>query len=86
MAKLMNIPILGLVENYSYITCPDCGKKLEIFGKSKIAEVAAEFSLPVLAQMPIDPDLANLMDGGRIEENKANIDGVISAVESLGKK
>ena len=85
MANMMNIPILGLVENYSYAVCPDCGKKLEVFGKSNIAEVAANYSLPVLAQLPLDPEVAKLMDEGRIEENKANIDGVISAITTLCK-
>ena len=85
MANMMNIPILGLVENYSYAVCPDCGKKLEVFGKSNIAEVAANYSLPVLAQLPLDPEVAKLMDEGRIEENNANIDGVISAITTLCK-
>ncbi|MBR5559871.1 MAG: Mrp/NBP35 family ATP-binding protein [Clostridia bacterium] len=67
MAGMMNIPVLGLVENMSYALCPDCGKKIEIFGKSRIAQEAAALSLPVLAQLPFDPAAANLCDRGMIE-------------------
>ena len=68
MAKLMNVPIVGIVENMSYLVCPDCGKKIEIFGKSKLEEVAAETGLPILGRMPIDPNLAALCDGGKIDQ------------------
>ena len=67
MAKLMNIPILGLVENMSYFECPDCHKKHSIFGESKIDEVAKELGVPVLARLPIDPKTANLVDKGAVE-------------------
>lgn len=67
MAKLMNIPIIGIVENMSYVKCPDCGKEIKVFGDSKIEEVAAEFGLPVLAKLPIDPKLAAQCDAGSIE-------------------
>ena len=67
MAGMMKIPVLGLVENMAYAICPDCGKKIEIFGKSRIAQEAAELSLPVLAQLPFDPMAANLCDRGMIE-------------------
>ena len=67
MAGMMKIPVLGLVENMSYALCPDCGKKIEIFGKSRIAQEAAELSLPVLAQLPFDPKAAALCDAGTIE-------------------
>ena len=67
MAKLMNIPIIGIVENMSYVKCPDCGKEIKVFGDSKIEEVAAEFGLPVLAKFPIDPKLAAQCDAGSIE-------------------
>lgn len=67
MAKMMNIPVLGLVENMSYAVCPDCGKHIEIFGKSGIDELAAQFSIPVLAKLPIDPAAASLCDEGKIE-------------------
>ena len=67
MAGMMKIPVLGLVENMAYAICPDCGKKIEIFGKSRIAQEAAELSLPVLAQLPFDPMAASLCDRGMIE-------------------
>lgn len=68
MAKMMNVPVLGLVENMSYFECPDCGKKLEIFGKSAIDETAAELGLPVLAKLPVNPDINRLVDAGKIED------------------
>ena len=68
MAQMMNIPIVGLVENMSYITCPDCGKKLYPFGEGKTQQAAEEYGLPLLARMPIDPELAQLVDQGRIED------------------
>ena len=67
MAKMMNIPILGLVENMSYFECPDCGKKHSIYGESKIDEVAKELGIPVLAKLPINPKNATLVDKGAIE-------------------
>lgn len=67
MAKMMNIPVLGLVENMSYALCPDCGKRIELFGKSRIAQEAAELHLPVLAQLPFDSKAAQLCDEGNIE-------------------
>ena len=67
MAKLMNIPILGLVENYSYFQCPDCGKKHAIFGESKLDETAKELGLPILARLPIDSALAFACDHGLVE-------------------
>ncbi|MBD5083253.1 MAG: Mrp/NBP35 family ATP-binding protein [Clostridiales bacterium] len=68
MAKMMNVPVLGLVENMSYFECPDCGKRFEIFGKSAIDETAAELGLPVLAKLPINPEINRLVDDGKIEE------------------
>ena len=67
MAKLMDIPILGIVENMSYVECPDCGKKINVFGESKTDAVAAEFGLKVLTKLPINPVLANNCDNGLIE-------------------
>ncbi|HJG38046.1 Mrp/NBP35 family ATP-binding protein [Enorma phocaeensis] len=68
MAEKMNVPIIGLVENMSYVTCPDCGKKIEVFGPSKLDEVAEAYSLTVLGRLPIDPALALACDAGAIEE------------------
>lgn len=67
MAKMMNIPVLGLVENMSYFECPDCGKRHSIFGESKLDEVAKELGVPVLARLPIDPKTAALVDRGAVE-------------------
>ncbi len=67
MAKLMNIPILGLVENYSYFKCPKCEEKHYIYGDSHVDEIAEQYGLSVLAKLPIDPSLAELCDKGRLE-------------------
>ena len=67
MAKLMNIPILGIIENMSYFECPDCGKRHSIYGESHIEDIAAQYDIPVLAKLPIDPQLAKLCDQGTIE-------------------
>ena len=67
MAKLMNIPIIGIIENMSYFECPDCGKKHSIYGGSHIEEIAAQYDIPVLAKLPIDPSLAKHCDQGTIE-------------------
>lgn len=68
MASLMNIPVLGLVENMSYALCPDCGKKIHVFCESHIGEIAEEYHVPVLAQMPINPSLASACDNGTVED------------------
>lgn len=68
MASLMNIPVPGLVENMSYALCPDCGKKIHVFGESHISEIAEEYHVPVLAQMPINPALASACDNGTVED------------------
>jgi Mrp family chromosome partitioning ATPase len=67
MAKKMDIPILGIVENMSYLECPDCKKRINVFGESHIEDVAAEHGLKVLAQIPIDPMIAQMVDAGRVE-------------------
>ena len=67
MAKAMNIPILGVVENMSYVTCPDCGKKISVFGESHLEAVAAQYGLKVLGRLPIDPQLAKICDQGVME-------------------
>ena len=83
MARMMNVPIYGFVENYSYFRCPDCGKAHQIFGKSKLDEIALSYSLPVLARLPIDPDTAHLFDTGRMED--ANLDDIAAAVTLLSR-
>ncbi len=67
MASMMNIPVLGLVENMSYVKCPDCGKEIKVFGESHIEEVAEKFGYELLARIPMDPKLAALVDKGMIE-------------------
>ena len=84
MANMMPIPVMGFVENYSYLQCPDCGKKIEVFGKSKLGEVAESFELPVLAKLPIDPHVAESYDNGLMETvNTDALAKVIEAVEAL---
>jgi hypothetical protein len=68
MANLMHVPVLGIVENMSYISCPDCGKKIEVFGQSKVEALAKEYIIPAAARMPLDPNIAKFADDGRIED------------------
>jgi Mrp family chromosome partitioning ATPase len=68
MAKAMNIPVLGIVENYSYLVCPDCGKKISVFGESHIDQAAEELGIPVLGKMPIDAGLARAVEEERFHE------------------
>ncbi len=72
MANMMQKPVLGLVENYSWFQCPDCGGKHHIFGESHLAKIGAEMGLPVLAQIPIDPAVAAAVDQGTIEAFEHN--------------
>ena len=82
MANMMHIPVVGFVENYSYLECPDCGKKIEVFGKSRLDEVAEAFGLPVLARLPIDPKVAESYDSGLMETvNTDALNNVIVALE-----
>ena len=67
MAKLMNVPILGLVENMSYITCPHCGEQIHLFGSGRIDEIAQKEGLPVIARIPIDPEMTAACDNGKVE-------------------
>lgn len=68
MAEAMNIPVLGIVENYSYLKCPDCGKEIAVFGKSNIEEVARELGIKMLGKMPIDPALAEMVESEKFYE------------------
>ncbi|MEG0167324.1 MAG: Mrp/NBP35 family ATP-binding protein [Ruthenibacterium sp.] len=84
MANMMHIPILGIVENMSYAVCPDCGKKIYVFGQSHVAETAKEFNLSVLASTPIDPSLAQNADQGVIELFEGDyLNGAADAIEKL---
>ena len=83
MARMMNVPVYGFVENYSYFKCPDCGKRIDIFGKSGLEEVALSYSLPVLARLPIDPEVAAKFDAGEMEQ--ADVSGVLPAAKLIAK-
>ena len=67
MAEMMEVPVVGLIENMSYLTCPDCGKRISLFGEGKSAEAAARHNLELLAEIPMEPALAALADKGEIE-------------------
>ncbi len=83
MAEKMGVPIVGLVENMSYVECPDCGRKMHIFGEGKTAEAAERHGLPLLAQMPIDPKLAALVDAGEIEKFEGTwLEDTVTMLES----
>lgn len=82
MAKMMNVPVLGLVENMSYYICPNCNEKINIFGESKIEETAAELGVPVLAKLPINPEINKLVDAGKISEVEAKeLDDFVELLE-----
>ena len=84
MAEMMNIPVLGLVENMSYFKCPDCGKEYPVFGESRLEEVAAEYGVDVLGRLPIDPKLAAACDKGMIELFEGDwLDGAADKIEKL---
>lgn len=86
MAEMMHIPVLGFVENYSYLQCPDCGKKIKVFGESHLDETAAQFGLPVLARLPIDPKVAEAYDNGQMETvDTQALSGVMDAIANLDK-
>ncbi|MBO4399089.1 MAG: Mrp/NBP35 family ATP-binding protein [Lachnospiraceae bacterium] len=82
MAKLMNIPILGIIENYSYLTCEHCGEKISVFGESHIEEVAEKYGTRVLAKLPIVPAAAKLVDGGKVAQiSMPEIDPAVDIIE-----
>ena len=87
MAEKMDVPIVGVVENMSYVACPDCGKKIYLFGEGKSEEAAKRHGLPLLAQMPIDPKLAALVDAGKIEEFEGTwLNAAADALEKTRKR
>ncbi len=84
MAEMMNVPVLGIVENMSYYVCPDCGKKHSVFGESTVDEIALAYGIPNVAKMPIDTRISKLADAGKIAEYDATgLEGVFAAVENL---
>ena len=84
MARMMDIPILGLIENYSYLSCPDCVKQIAVFGESHVKDIALSHGLPVLAQLPIDQELARLCDQGDVERYECEaLKPALDVVEAL---
>lgn len=87
MANMMNIPVIGLVENMSYFTCPDNGKDYKIFGESHLDKIAEEYGLDILATLPIDPELAKACDRGEIEDYKGPwLDKLVERLEKMEEK
>lgn len=84
MANMMDIPILGIVENMSYLKCPDCGKEIKVFGESHVEEIAAEYNIPLIGRIPIDPEIASLCDKGAVEDIKLDcLDAFADTLKSL---
>ena len=84
MANMMNIPVLGLVENMSYYECPDCGKKIKVFGESHIDDIAKKYNTEVLAKLPIDSEIAKCVDNGRAEMfDGAYLDDTAKRIEEI---
>ena len=84
MARLMNIPVLGIVENMSYFECPDCGKRHSVFGPSRLEETAAEYGIGVTARLPIDPVFSRKVDAGEIESVSGDwLDGLVDHIEKI---
>ena len=84
MAGMMNIPVLGIVENYSFLKCPDCGKEIKIFGESHLEEAAEELKLPILGRMPLDPEYAKMADEGQFHKiENPYLEEAVKKVESI---
>ena len=84
MAKMMNVPVLGLVQNMSYLLCPDCGRMIYIYGEGKGEQTAKELSIPSYASLPIDPSIAALCDAGKIEEfDHPYLDAMVKYLSAL---
>ena len=85
MAKMMEVPVLGLVENMSYLTCPHCGERIWPYGQSRLQETAAHYGLPVLGQLPIDPAIADACDRGLAETGLPSglLTDAVAAIEEL---
>lgn len=84
MAEMMNIPVLGIVENMSYAQCPDCGRKISVFGESHVKEIADQYGLLVLCQLPINPELTKAVDTGKIEDFEFDyMDDTINIIEKM---
>ncbi len=84
MAKMMDVPIIGVAENMSYLKCPDCGKEIEVFGNSKVGETAKQFEIPHTARIPIDPAFAAMVDAGEVESISCDaLSEIADAVEKI---
>ena len=84
MAEMMKIPVVGLVENYAWLECPDCGRRIDVFGRSRVHEISEEYGIPVLAQLPIDSKVAGFMDCGKAESVDTSVlDGAVAALETI---
>ena len=87
MAQMMHIPVLGVVENYSYLKCPDCGKEIKLFGESHIDEAASELAMQVLGKMPLDPAFAQLADQGIFyKADNIYLDDAVKKIEAMIKE
>ena len=84
MAKMMNIPILGVIENMSYVKCPDCGKEIKLFGESNVDKVAAQYNIPLLGRLPIDPMVTAAVDKGAVEDVDVSVmDDTVAVLEKI---
>lgn len=84
MAGMMHIPVLGVVENFSYLVCPDCGKKISVFGESHVDEVAKELAIPVLAKLPIEPEKAKAADAGEFyKTDTGEFDAAVTVLKNI---
>lgn len=84
MASMMHIPVLGVVENFSYVKCPDCGKEIKIFGESHVEEVAKELAIPVLGKLPIDPKKAEAADAGEFYRvDSAELEKAVEVLKNI---
>ena len=87
MAQMMHIPVLGVVENYSYLKCPDCGKEIKLFGESHIDEAASQLAMQVLGKMPLDPAFAQLADQGIFyKADNIYLDDAVKKIEAMIKE
>ena len=84
MAQMMDVPVIGIIENMSYVECPGCKERIEVFGKSHVDEVAMQYHLPVLGKIPMTPAIAAASDAGDIENLEGDwLDGAVSAIEAV---
>lgn len=84
MAEMMNIPILGVIENMSYFVCPDCGKEIQVFGESHIDEIAVQHGIRVIGKLPIDPSIVDMCDQGRVEDVNGDwLDPALAILQDL---